>query len=142
MNYIEAFAGYNVPETIKKRAINISKRFAIDGICDPMYISNTIAHASGSGDGQGHFTNDTISNCKTIAEHLQWAYGCNIQRSEIPELERILEIGSIDTQKAEHGMKDFIKRLETEKKTCDEWRVEYLDREIDTLKENIVELTK
>lgn len=140
MKYDEVFAGYDVPEAIKQRATSISKRFAISGVCDPMYISNVIAYTAGSGDGNGHFTSDTISNCKDIAERLQSAYGCNIQKSDIHELQCILETGSIDRQKATDGMNAFIKRLETEKKTCDEWRVDYCNREIDTLKANIAEL--
>lgn len=142
MDYNKVFIGYNVPDAIKQRAINISKRFAIDGICDPMYISNTIAYISGSGDGKGHFTSDVVTNHKDIADMLQGAYGCNIQKSDVTELQRILETGSINKREATNGMNDFIKRLETEKKTCDEWRVGYLDREIDTLKENIAELRK
>lgn len=140
MDYVEAFAGYNVPHKIKQRAVSISKRFAITGVCDPMYISNVIAHTAGIGNGEGLFISDEITNAEDIAICLQGAYGCNIQKSDIPELQRILETGCIEKQVATDGMKAFIKRLESEKKICDEWRVGYLNRTIKTLKENMLEI--
>ena len=45
------FEGHDVPEYVKKRAILILKRFTIFGLCDGMYIANTIAYENGTGDG-------------------------------------------------------------------------------------------
>lgn len=139
MDYSKAFKGYNVPENIKNVAILISKRFTINGICDPMYISNTIANSCGIGDGMSNFTGeDVITNTQAIAERLQWAYGCNILKSEIPELKEIIDTGCIDRDKAVNGMKDFIKRIKQEKQTCDVWRIDYLNNCIESLEENIL----
>lgn len=127
MNFTEAFKGYDVPDNIKKIATNICKRFVIRGICDPMYIANTMAHMSDIGDGSGTFTSDKLANTQKIAERLQGCYGCNIQKSEVPELKEILDTGEIDHNRAIDGLLSFIARAKAEKKTCDSWRIDYLD---------------
>ena len=137
MNYNEAFKGYNVPENIKNAATKISIRFAIEGICDPMYIANTIGVTCGIGDGRGNFTTGDIKNSLSAAEHIQFAYGCNILKSETEEVKNIIDTGDIDTEKANKGMKAFIKRVEDEKRRCDSWRIDYLNRQIETLNTNI-----
>ncbi|HAS92557.1 MAG TPA: hypothetical protein DCS12_10125 [Clostridiales bacterium] len=86
----KAFRGYKVPEKIRETSEEICNVFNINGICDPMYISNVIARESGSGDGESTFTSDEIKNIRVIAERLQYAYGSIISRNDIPKLEKIL----------------------------------------------------
>lgn len=50
------FEGHEVPGNIRRAACLAMYRFTINGICDGMYICNTIANESGCGDGQGNFT--------------------------------------------------------------------------------------
>lgn len=130
MNYKEAFDGSDAPENIKDTVTNICKRFVICGVCDPMYISNIIAVESNIGDGCGIFTGSQIGDTQRIAERIQGSYGCNIQKSEIPELKQILETGEINKPLAIEGLKSFIERNKEEMKTCDEWRIGYLSFEI------------
>lgn len=136
-NYYE---GYDVPQNIKEISSNICKRFAITGICDPMYISNVIGVTSNIGDGKGNFHDDNITNIQEIAERLQSAYGCNILKSEIPELIEIIETGNINLNLAIPGIENFIERIEEEKRHCDEWRIDYLNRVISSLNEALQEL--
>lgn len=51
----EAFKGYVVPDGIKTASIAICRSYGIRGICDPMYIANTIAMHIGLGDGKSNF---------------------------------------------------------------------------------------
>lgn len=129
-----------VPKNIKNIASLICTRFAIDGICDPMYIANVIGIEARIGNGQGTFFDNEISNAKNIAMRLQGCYGCNITPEEIQELQEIIESESVNNQIAIPGMKKFINRLEEEKLTCDEWRIGYLSRVIKSLKNNILKL--
>ena len=130
MNYKEAFDVSYVPENIKNTVIKICQRFVISGFCNRMYISNIIAVESNIGDGRGNFTGGQIGDTQRIAERIQGIYGCNIQKSEIPELKKILETGEINKQLAIEGLKSFIERNKEEMKTCDEWRIGYLSFEI------------
>lgn len=139
-NYDEFFIGYKVPEKIKRTAIAIMKRFTINGLCDGLYISNIIAYTSGGGDGQGHFSNDNISNIETIASRLQSAYSCNIFKKDIREFETILELGKLNKKQALNGISEYIAVCQSEKNTCDEWRKEYLNKCINRAKETIKDL--
>ena len=139
-NYNVFFEGYKVPERIKKTAIAIMKRFTIDGLCDGMYISNVIAHTCGIGDGQGNFTSDEITNFEEIAVNLQSVYRCNIFKKDIRELETILESGTLKKSQSINGLNTYIAVCSSEKKNCDEWRVQYLERCINNAKETIQEL--
>ena len=47
-----------VKNAIKSVYNSYPKECMPQGICDPMYIMNTIAFALGIGDGQGHFSID------------------------------------------------------------------------------------
>lgn len=125
-NYEQYFEGYNVPRKIKEITINIMRRFTIYGLCDGMYISNVIAYETGLGDGEGHFTDgEGCWNIHKIAQKLKSAYGCNIDSSDLEELEGILS-GSFDEKKCKHGIQAFIKDRYEERKTCDSWRKDYV----------------
>lgn len=50
------FEGHEVPGNIRRAVCLALYRFTITGICDGIYICNTIAHESGCGNGQGNFT--------------------------------------------------------------------------------------
>ena len=127
MNHMDRyFDGYAVPDELKRTVTAICTRYAISGECDPMYIANTIAVASGFGDGRGRFEQGGAINPTKAAESVQGAYGCNIQRSETKELEKIISTGAIDKAKAMPGLKAFRRRTLQEMKTCDPWRVDYL----------------
>lgn len=133
----EAFNGYNVPENIKRISTEICNRFSIFGVCDPMYISNVIAVENNIGDGKGNFTGNTITNEIKTAERLQGSYGGNILKSELPELEFCLINGYMEKEKAITGLKEFIKKIKQELKTCDEWRIDYLNSELSYSEESI-----
>jgi hypothetical protein len=130
----KAFDGYEVPKKIKDISTEICIRFAITGVCDPMYISNVIATENNIGDGEGNFTGDIIINVTETAERLQGAYGCNILKSEIREIEYCLENGKFLRGKAIDGLCAFKLRIEQELTTCDEWRVDYLNRVLDNIR--------
>ncbi len=144
MSHMERyFDGFEVPEGLKRTVTAICTRFAISGECDPMYIANTIAVVSGFGDGRGRFEQGGAINPTKAAESVQGAYGCNIQRSETKELEKIISTGAIDKAKAMPGLKAFRRRTLQEMKTCDPWRVDYLkylcgiiDRSVNAIAEN------
>lgn len=131
INIIEQFSGYDVPETIKNATVAIMERFTITGLCDGMYIANTIASIDGTGDGNGHFTSDSITKHEEIAERLHGCYGCNILDGDEQELAEILVTGNVNSVSAVRGLREYINRCEAEKKTCDEWRVDYLNKCID-----------
>ena len=128
LNMKKYFEGYDVPEEIKQVSTAICTRFVITGLCDPMYISNTIAHVNGFGDGCGHFTSETVIDAAKTAEQIQRAYGCNILKTEKQELENILKTGRINQLEAANGLNAFRKRTREEMRRCDEWRVDYLKR--------------
>lgn len=126
--YEEKFAGYSVPERIRRTAIAIMQRFTITGLCDGMYIANVIAYNCNIGDGAGNFYGDDISKPEEAAKELQSAYGCNIFKKDIGELEEIIRNGYLDMEKAKTGISEYIAFCKEEKRTCDQWRMKYLDR--------------
>lgn len=87
---IEAFKGYDVPESIKQTSIDICTKYNIKGISDPMYISNVIANELGLGDGSHNFYKDVsiVGSIKKLSTRLTLSYGSNIKNSD--ELEHIL----------------------------------------------------
>lgn len=89
----ECFGGYIVPKSLKKIVVTICKRFNISGVCDAMYISNTIAFENGFGDGRGMFDSDkcAIKDTQKTAEKIQWSYSCNICLRDITLLDDILK---------------------------------------------------
>lgn len=121
----------NVPENLKNTVIAIMKRFTINGWCDAMYICNTIAQYSGTGNGCGSFVSGEIKNASDIATFLQFAYGHNISKEDILELEEILRTGSLDREKTVTGIRNYIERCRQEMITCDIIRADYLGRCID-----------
>ena len=121
------FDGYDVPDKLKETAVSVMRRFSISGLTDGMYICNVIALESGVGDGQGHFTGDTVSNVDLLAQRLQFSYGSHIPAEDLAELKEILSSGKLDNEKAERGIKRYISACINEKKTCDTWRVDYLN---------------
>ena len=126
-NYNSFFNDCNVPKEIKKIAVCIMKRFTIFGLCDGMYISNVIAMVSGLGDGKSHFTGDTnIPNPYAVAEKLQNAYGCNIQKEDIDELTEIIRTGTLDKEKTKTGLRNYIQSCYQKKKSCEDYRTSYL----------------
>lgn len=128
-NYKKYFENYEVPERLKNTAIAIMKRFTIYGICDGMYICNTIAFNGGIGDGNGIFTGSSISNIPQIARKLQSAYGCNIFKEDLKELENILESGELDKTTATSGINAYISKCKKEiESNKDSWRIDYLNR--------------
>ena len=122
------FNGYEVPEALRTISAAICTRFAIIGECDPMYSANVIAVENGCGTGSGNFSNYEITNAASTAKRLQGCYGCNITRNEIDELKTIIETGHMDAETSKAGLIAFKKRNNTEMKTCDAWRVDYLKR--------------
>jgi hypothetical protein len=60
-HYDEAFTNpvtrepYPVPDDIRRAAEHICRVYPIRGICDPMYVANTIARETGRGDGKSNF---------------------------------------------------------------------------------------
>ena len=131
-DYNEYFSGYNVPENVKSRAINIMKRFVIDGLADGMYIANAIAMENGSGDGRGHFSEAPIVEHDKIALFLSRAYGCNIMESDMEDLRDILRDGDISAARMVQGLKKYIRYCQETKKARrhDEYYIEYLEKSI------------
>ncbi len=123
------------PEFFKKRATAICERFFIKGICDPMYIANTIAYHTGLGNGDGQFeepTEDTLTKeaADKAADYLSYAYSSNIMKNCKDELSEIIMTGLINPGLAKEGIVDYytylkngLKRAEDAK---DGWRVNYL----------------
>ena len=135
------FEGYEVPEILKETAYQIMRRFTIFGICDGMYIANCIADDSGLGNGANHFNGKTeITNAEDTADYLQRAYACNIHEDEIPELCQIINTGKLDKEKAIYGLRRFIKERIEEKRTCDFWRIDYLNMVITEAKNTVKEM--
>lgn len=113
-------------ENINKKVMNISKlimfRFCINGICDGMYIYNSI---------------NEIKNTNEIALFLINVYGCNIEKDDKNEIIEIISSGHLDTKKTLKGLENYILKCEKEKSACDEWRKQYLNSCILQAKENI-----
>lgn len=120
----ENFKGYNVPKNIKNTSIVIMKRFVITGVCDGMYIANTIALLSGSGDGKNNFIKDEINNVDNIVKDLYNSYGCNIDNKE--DLKEILN-GTVTKDEIIIGIKNHINLLKEQIKTADYFKKDYLN---------------
>ena len=105
----------NVPEKIQKVVNVIMKRYVIYGICDYMYIANTIGLKGGIGDGQGFFWNDNYKNLEDIADALIGAYGCNIFKDDKTELINILKTGNISQEALQTGIQKYISYCEKKK---------------------------
>ena len=138
--FIESgFHGHNVPENIRKRVALIMRRFTIFGICDAMYIANCIAYDNGSGDGKGNFKEAEITEIKKIAKYLSYAYGCNIFKEDLEDLEQILRDGELPKDRMISGLKKSaqIRREEINNMKNDAWRIEFLHGEIGVIKDTI-----
>lgn len=113
-------------KNINKKVMNISKlimfRFCIKGICDGMYIYNSI---------------NEIKNTNEIALFLTNVYRCNIEKDDKNEIIEIISSGYLDAKKTLKGLENYILKCEKEKSTCDEWRKQYLNSCILQAKENI-----
>ncbi len=137
-NYEELFIGYDVPEHLKSMAINVIKRFTINGCCDGMYICNVVADQNNMGDGFNHFNGKEHVIDRTTAVFLQNAYRCNIMPDEVDELLDILN-GRVDTYMFKRGLERSIKRFKDEKRRCnrvyDDWRIDYLNKCIKSARE-------
>lgn len=120
------FKGDNVPDKLKELATLIMTRFSITGLCDKMDICNKIAYVSGIGDGNGHFTGDTVSYFEKIAVELQSYYRHNIFKEDLNELEDILKTGKLDTEKTVKGLENYIQKCREEQETCNSWIYDYL----------------
>lgn len=81
--YSEAFEGYEVPENIKVASIEICKQYNINGISDPMYISNVIANELKIGDGMGNFNDNkpNTNNINELYERFAYSYSTCIKNS-------------------------------------------------------------
>lgn len=130
--YAKMFEGHRIPDNIRQAASLVMYRFTIDGICDGMYICNTIAYESGSGDGQGNFMEPARIDVRKAARAIQDAYGCNIGRGDIDELAMILDTGKLDYSVARAGMLRDMRELKQQQHTsADSWRKDYLGRQIE-----------
>jgi hypothetical protein len=140
-DYSSQFYGYHVPEGLKQIVICILRRFSINGLCDGMYICNTIASLSNIGNGAGVFSGDTVSDPVETARRLQMSYKCNIQTTDIPELAEIIQTRNLNIKKAIAGLNKYIKQCINEKKlTSDNWRSDYLTRSVRLAEDTIREL--
>lgn len=76
-HYVEAFINpvtrknYPIPNDIRKAAESICRTYGLRGICDPMYIANVFAKATGRGDGESHFY-AVDERCQNCQESLYW----------------------------------------------------------------------
>lgn len=131
INIIEQFAGYDVPETIKNATVSIMERFTITGLCDGMYIANTIAYVDGTGDGNGHFTSDRITNHEKIADRLLNCYGRNILGGDKHELIEMLATGKVNSVSSVLGLKKeateeihkLLKQDDNQRVTIADWEI-------------------
>lgn len=134
-----------IPYKICMAAELVCKRFCITGICDRMYICNTIAHLSNNGDGEGHFNeNPVITNYTEIARKIQSAYSSLITYAEVSEMAYIMENLRIEPAFAipclkEAEKKRIVKELHG---TTDEFRVPYLQRLLKRIVKTRLELEK
>lgn len=77
------------PDVFRTISDQICRLFDIHGLCDPMYIANSVASDLNCGNGAGEFYSVTVSDAALIpkaASHLQYAYGSNIRMSETQQL--------------------------------------------------------
>ena len=132
------FEGHEVPESIRKRVALIMRRFTIFGLCDGMYIANTIAYENGSGDGHGTFEDTAITKIHKIVHALMGAYGCNIFPCDKETLEDIIMNGTLEKDAMLSGLKNSIRiRKEKIDNVTDWWRKEFLYGEINVIKDTI-----
>lgn len=133
------FEGHDVPEYVKKRAILILKRFTIFGLCDGMYIANTIAYENGTGDGCGQFQEGEITQTDKIVAALMSAYGCNIFPSDREDLEEIIRTGELPKERMLKGLQNSIReRIEKIRTMSDMERIEFLYGEIGVTRDTIM----
>ncbi|HHW36819.1 MAG TPA: hypothetical protein GXX18_06200 [Bacillales bacterium] len=94
-SFDEAFKGYSVPSNIRMTSEEICKEFNINGICDPMYISNVIANELGLGDGCGNFNNNkpTLEKIEYLSKRLMESYRSNI--TDLSTVESIIKTNII-----------------------------------------------
>ena len=128
-----------VPKKIDDDAKAIVKRFSIKGLCDHMYICNTIAYENGMGNGCGEFNDADNEISYKTAEFIQHAYSSLIKPEDMEELFEILSTGTINPEKAKVGIKKQMQGFLNEMKYCDEWRVKYLQTCYDTAQATLLE---
>ena len=122
------FGKYDIPQVLKQISVNISKRFTINGVCDPVYICNSIALSTKNGDGQGYFYDTDCSSfteeqAYKAAKDIQNSYGCNILGPEIDELSDIIRNnGEMPVKNIRQGLIKYINRCNEERLHCDYWR--------------------
>jgi hypothetical protein len=146
----EDYVKYNVPFFIRQLASRICDVFAINGVCDPMYISNIVARRTGCGNGNNEFTYECSGNelyerqmkrlndnhVNEICSDLMGAYGCNIYKAGKSKdiLLEILNTGTVKMNNEYFLLRELITIKEGEDKTTDdESKKEYLRTEIDSL---------
>ena len=135
------FDGYQVPENIRQRVAFILRRFTIFGICDAMYIANTIAHINGTGDGQGNFRQGEITEVEKIVKFLMQAYSCNIYPCDERDLTDILCNGNLSKQRMISGLKNSAKiRKEKIASIKDVWRTDFLKGELNIIQDTIKDI--
>ncbi|MCD8084595.1 MAG: hypothetical protein LUE86_14080 [Clostridiales bacterium] len=147
--YNEMYEGYDVPKEIRRRASLILFRFGIYGLCDGMYISNTIGVCTSLGNGTGEFRTDRpideeIRNrAEFTAREIQDAYYSCIPSEDLPELVDILANATLDNEKALRGMQSMINANTAEINRTDEaWRESYLTKRNDILASHMIILTQ
>ena len=124
------------PAILQERTKTICERFFINGLCDPMYIANSIAMITNCGDGCGTFYGDdedmtylSKEEAEKCANHLLFAYASNIPESCRQELVEILEHGYINPFLAKKGIREYyrdLKERERKAEMCgDEFNVRY-----------------
>lgn len=126
------FGRYDIPQILQQIAVSISKRFTINGICDPVYICNSIALITGNGDGQGYFYGKdcfplSAEQAYKAAKDLQNSYGCNISKFEINELADIIRNnGEMPVKDIRQGLIEYINKCNEKSLHCDVWRRDHL----------------
>lgn len=136
-----------VPEKIKDAALLVCKRFCITGVCDPMYICNTIAYETNTGNGEGFFDekpNISHEGWEKAAKYIQFAYGRLIMSVETDELVSIMENKQIDTKLALERLKSAYERYETEMESCkttNPYHIPYLEKLLQNINSTIVNFT-
>lgn len=135
--YEKQFEGYDVPEAIRLASSVILFQFGINGICDGMYICNTIAAESGIGNGTGEFFGSTDQiDAEKSAKAIQSAYCSTIPKADIGVLKQIIRGDEINAFHMRATITKLIEKEKTDKNECkDEWRKEYLEKRIRHLKE-------
>lgn len=131
------FEGHEVLGNIRRAACLVLYRFTITGICDGMYICNTIAHESGCSDGQGDFTEPAKIDTWGPARTIQSSYSGNIGQGDINELAVTLESGRLDYSMARAGMLRDMRELKRQHTSADPWRKNYLKMQLSQKQKDI-----